>query len=155
MQTNVESSKTLSARVATILGGLVLSTVLGFGGMVWNYGRVIERMGSDLDHAEFRMAQLESDCREFRKTSVAKNELGHRELRNELVACRNRIESEIATIRVGPSRYEAQGHQIKGSLGDFRQVQKDVLHRLRMAESTISMLLVKGSDSREKNDYTN
>lgn len=143
----METNKTLSARVAAILGGLVLSAILALVGVVWNDGRNDERMATELKHAIFRMGQLESDCREFRKTHKAEADLSMRELRNEFVACRNRLESEIGTIRVSPSRYEAQGQQIKGSISDFREVQKDVLHRLRMTESTISMLLVKGSDS--------
>lgn len=137
----MESNKTLSARVAAILGGLVLSAILGLFGVVWNDGRINERWRTDSEHTDERVARVESDFREFRRRGDEAINFKVRELRNEFIECRNRIENELATIRVGPSRYAAQGGQIKESLNDFREVQKDVLHRLRMAESTLSILM--------------
>ena len=142
----MEGHKQLSARVAAVLGGLVLSAILWIFSVVWIDGRHNERRDADIEHTELRMGELESDCKEFRRASTTEHVSKMRELRTEFIGCRNRLESEIAAIRVGPSKYEAQGKQIRALINDFREVQKDVLTRLRILESNISMLQVKGTD---------
>jgi hypothetical protein len=143
---------TLSAGMSDVLGQVVVAALVGLVGAVIYLWAANSTLLSRVDGIEKNYARLSSDVREFREFCQSgrtfTNEDG-KALREEFLNCRANMQEQLNRMAASPSRFKSEGRQIKAALDDFREVQKDVLHRLRIIEGSVrAMHIVRGIQDR-------